>query len=82
MTAAHRFKLNKQVLTAYCEEGLQLARMTGDTKTFEDAVAEMKAAEQKTGDSDISRRIARLEHRMLLLAIPGPDAMDVDPDDD
>jgi hypothetical protein len=39
MTAAHRFKLNKQVLTAYCEVGLQLARMTGDTKTFEDAVA-------------------------------------------
>lgn len=80
--AARRFTLNKQVLTAYCEVGLQLARMTGDTKTFEDAVAEMKAAEQKTGDSDISRRIARLEHRMSQLAIPGSDAMDVDLDDD
>lgn len=66
-SAAERFKLNKAVLTAYCEVGLEIARLTGKDDVFSAAITELKEAENQTADSDISRRIARLEARMRML---------------
>lgn len=62
--AADRFKQNKAVLTAYCNVGLEIARLTGSRSVFDDAILDLKDAEDKTGDAEISRRIARLEARL------------------
>jgi hypothetical protein len=70
-TAAHRFKLNKAVLTAYCEVGLEIARLTGSDSVFSSAIQELKECEEKTGDADVSRRIARLESRIRSITIDG-----------
>ncbi len=70
---ASRFSQNKQVLTSYCEVGLHIARYTGDGSVFLAAINELKSAEQKTGDADISRRIARLEHRMDMIVTASAD---------
>jgi hypothetical protein len=69
--SGQRFKLNKAVLTAYCEVGLEIARLTGNESVFAAAIADLKECEAKTGDADISRRIARLESRVRSIMIDG-----------
>lgn len=63
-SAVRRFRSNKAILAAYCEVGLAAARLTGSSNIFEKAIAEMKEAEERIGDPDISRLIANLEARM------------------
>lgn len=70
-SAASRFSYNKAVLTAYCEVGLETARLTGRQDVFDVAISELKAAETETGDADITRRIARLEKKMTAIAVDG-----------
>lgn len=70
-SAASRFRLNKSVLTAYCEVGLELARLSGNRRAFDLAIAELKEAEGKSGDPDISRRVAWLEARINSIALDG-----------
>jgi len=67
--AANRFGENKAVLTAYCELGLAVARLTASRQVFDAAIENLKDAEEKTGDADISRRISRLDARMNSIAI-------------
>ncbi|MEY9234084.1 hypothetical protein ABIF68_002531 [Bradyrhizobium japonicum] len=69
--SAQRFKLNKAVLTAYCEVGLEIARLTKKDTVFQTAIQELKDCESKTADADISRRIARLESRVRSILIDG-----------
>lgn len=66
--AVRRFRSNKAILTAYCEVGLAAARLTGSSNIFDRAIAEMKEAEEKIGDPDISRLIANLESKMRVQA--------------
>jgi hypothetical protein len=66
-----RFSENKAVLTAYCEVGLEIARLAGQHEVFDDAIGALKIAEEKTGDPDISRRISKLEARMRSIVIDG-----------
>lgn len=66
--AADRFRENKAVLTAYCELGLEVVRLTGNRQVFDAAIENLKDAEEKTGDTDISRRIARFDARMNSIA--------------
>ena len=61
--AAERFKTNKAVLSAYCEVGLEIARLTSNRLVFDTAIALLRDAEEKTGDPDISRRMARYDSR-------------------
>jgi hypothetical protein len=63
-SAVRRFRSNKAILTAYCEVGLAAARLTGSSNIFDRAITEMKEAEERVGDPDISRLIASLEARM------------------
>jgi len=63
-SAARRFRSNKAILTAYCEVGLAAARLSGSSNIFDRAIAEMKEAEERIGDPDISRLIANLESKM------------------
>jgi hypothetical protein len=69
--AAQRFPLNKAVLTAYGEVGLEIARLTKNDKTFTAAIQELKRCESETGDADVSRRISRLESRQRAFMIDG-----------
>jgi hypothetical protein len=67
--AANKFRGNKSVLTAYCEVGLELARLGGNREVFDIAIKELKQAEEVSGDPDISRRVARLESRINSISI-------------
>jgi hypothetical protein len=67
--AANKFRGNKSVLTAYCEVGLELARLGGNREVFDVAIKELKQAEEVSGDLDISRRVARLESRINSISI-------------
>jgi hypothetical protein len=66
--AAERFAFNKAVLTAYCEVGLAVKKLANRDDVFVDAISQLKEAEDKTGDANIGRRIARLEARMRALS--------------
>lgn len=61
VSAVSRFRFNKAVIISYCELGLAQERLTGDASVFEAAIAELKAAETRIGDPDISKAVARLE---------------------
>ena len=69
--AAEQLKWNKAVLSAYCEAGLEIARLTNDRRPFDVAIRALKDAEDKIGDADISRRIARYEFRANSILIDG-----------
>lgn len=78
--ATQRFRLNKQVLSSYCEVGVQLFRFTGEDPVFLQALEQLRNAEQKTADTDITRRIVRYEHRIANLRGPEPvlDALEIE----
>ncbi|MDR5794515.1 hypothetical protein QCE49_14130 [Caballeronia sp. LZ008] len=59
-----RFPNHKSVLPAYCEVGIELCKLTGAYKVFDDAISELKAAEERVGDPEISKIIARFEARV------------------
>ncbi len=61
VSAVSRYRFNKSVIVAYCELGLAHDRLTGDGEVFEAAISELRAAETRIGDPDISKAVARLE---------------------
>jgi hypothetical protein len=60
----NRFSLNKSLLAAYGELGLEYYRNAGSYVVIDDALARLRDAEDKLGDPDISRIIARLTRRL------------------
>ncbi len=62
--AASRYSMHKGVLIAYCEVGIELAKLTGRTAVFDYALADLKVAEDKLADPTISVAVARLTRRM------------------
>ena len=81
-SASARFSSNKQVLSAFAEVGLQLYRYTGDQAVFDQALTELRLAEQKTGDADVTRRIARFEDRITSLQSAHAEAEPLELDED
>jgi SIR2-like domain/ATPase family associated with various cellular activities (AAA) len=67
--AARRYKHIKGILVAYCEVGIEIAKLTGKADTFNSAIELLKKAEEEVGDTDISRMIARLERRMTSIQV-------------
>lgn len=63
-----QFPHNKSLLTAYCEVGLEIHRRTGNYSAYDDAMSELRAAEDRIGDPDIPRLIARYESRLNMRA--------------
>ncbi|MYB40288.1 hypothetical protein F4X86_03440 [Candidatus Saccharibacteria bacterium] len=59
-----RYKANKNMLSTYCDVGIEIFKRTKDIETYQDAIKEMKAAEEFVGDPDISRQIAYYERRV------------------
>lgn len=58
-----KFPNNKSILSAYAELGLEYLRRTGSYAFFDAAMDELKAAEARLGDADITTMISRLERR-------------------
>jgi SIR2-like domain len=58
-----RYENNKNMLAAYCDVGMEMYRRTGNPGVFDAAMAEMKRAETRVGDPDITRLILRYERR-------------------
>ena len=66
--AASRYRMNKGILVAYCEVGVETAKLTGHSEVFDIALAELKIAEDRIADPTISVAIARLVRRMASIA--------------
>lgn len=62
-TGVSKFPNNKSILAAYAELGLEYLRRTGSYSFFDVAMDEMKAAECRLGDPDITAMITRFERR-------------------
>jgi hypothetical protein len=76
--AARKYKNVKGVLGAYCEVGIETARLAGRYDVFDTAIGLLKKAEEHVGDADISRMVARFERRMSALQV---EPADVEPED-
>jgi hypothetical protein len=64
-TSIQRYQNNKSLLTAYCEVGIEISRRTGSYEVYDAAMAQLKEAEERLADPDISRLIARYEGKIL-----------------
>ncbi|ABF64057.1 hypothetical protein TM1040_1324 [Ruegeria sp. TM1040] len=62
-TGIARFPNNKSILSAYAELGLEYLRRTGSYSFFDASMDELKAAEGRLGDPDITAMISRFERR-------------------
>jgi hypothetical protein len=60
----NRFGLNKSLLAAYAELGIEYYRIVGSYSLFDDAINRLRDAEEKLGDPDINRIISRLTRRL------------------
>lgn len=58
-----KFPNNKSILSAYAELGLEYLRRIGSYSFFDVAMDELKAAESRLGDADITTMISRFERR-------------------
>jgi hypothetical protein len=70
--AAARFRDVKGVLAAYCEVGIETAKLAGRRDVFDRAIAALRKTEERVGDPDIARTIARLERRMSSITLEEP----------
>jgi len=59
-----RFPLNKTLLSAYAEVGVEYYRRTGSYSSFDNAITLLKAAEETLGDPDVARIINRFVRRI------------------
>jgi hypothetical protein len=64
ISAVERYKNNKNVLSANCDLGVAYYKLTGKIDVLESALKELRTAEVRLGDPDISRRIRQYERMM------------------
>lgn len=67
--AARKYKNVRGVLGAYCEVGIEIAKLTGRPETFETAIGLLRSAEEQVGDPEIGKLAKRLERRMSTIQI-------------
>jgi len=63
-SGADRYPNNKNILSAYAELGIEFYRLSGSFDCFDDAIRQLRKAEDNIGDPDIGRIIARYERRI------------------
>lgn len=64
VSALQRFGDNKYVIYAYAQLGIRWYKFTGDTDVFDAALDELRKAEERMGDPEISTMIARLSRTL------------------
>jgi hypothetical protein len=63
--------------------GIETAKLTGRSTVFDTAIAELRQAEERLGDPDISRMVTRFERRMATIFtepedVAEPEILDID----
>lgn len=61
--AVDRYKNNKNILTTYCDVGLEIFRRTKDSKVFEDSMQMLKDAEVRLGDPEVTNSLISLQRQ-------------------
>ncbi len=64
LLAISRFPLNKTLLAAYAEVGVEFYRLTRSYECFDHAIELLKEAEAKLGDPDVARIVNRYVRRV------------------
>jgi hypothetical protein len=64
LVAARKYRNVKGVLGAYCEVGIETAKLTGRSDVFETAIAMLRTAEESVGDPEMGKLASRFERRM------------------
>ena len=59
-----RYPSNKYILSAYAELGIEYYKRTGSLGLYTEAIRQLKLAEDRLGDPDISTIIAKYERRL------------------
>jgi hypothetical protein len=49
---------------AYCELGIEIYKLSGNVTVYDDAIVEIKKAEERIGDPNLSVWIRRVETRV------------------
>lgn len=62
-----RFENNKNIISSYCDVGLEIFRRTGDEAPFASALKALKSAESRTGDDEIAKAVRTYEKRRFNL---------------
>lgn len=65
-----RYPINKNILSAYAELGLEYYRLTGRYDYFDDAIRSLESAEEQLGDPQISSVIAHFQRRIAGQPLP------------
>jgi hypothetical protein len=73
VAAVSRYRHNKTILIAYCEVGIETAKLIGSHGVFDTAIAELKLAEDRLADPNVSSTISRLERRMYNITTEAPE---------
>jgi hypothetical protein len=72
-----RFPINKNILSAYAELGIEYYRKTGEYVYFDEAIEKLQIAEEKLGDPQISSLIAMFQRRIAGQTLPNFDEQEV-----
>jgi hypothetical protein len=64
ITGVERYPHNKNILSAYAELGIEYYKRTGSYSFYNEAIKQLKIAEERLGDPDVSSIIARYERRL------------------
>jgi hypothetical protein len=75
-TAIRRFPDSKGVLSAHCEVGYEIFRLTGRMAVLDEAMDGLRAAETRLGDPDITDMIRKMDRRTAGLTQVSPVAVE------
>lgn len=78
VTGRARYPHNKLILTAFGDLGIEYYRLTGSFGYFDEAIAELKIAEDYLADAEIGQIITRLERRIAGHYHPAEDLAAID----
>lgn len=65
--AVDRYKNNKNILKTYCDVGLEIYKRSQDSSVFEDSMKQLKEAEFRLGDPEITTSITMFERQFSKL---------------
>lgn len=61
VASIRRYAQHAAVLSAYCDVGFQILKLSGDVSCFDDALSQLRDAETRLGDTEITHIIRRYE---------------------
>lgn len=67
VNAVDRYRNNKNILKTYCDVGLEIFKRSQDSSVFEDSMGQLKEAETRLGDPEITTSIIMFERQFSKL---------------